>query len=108
MPSSFNNIAHFVELNISESGMVNLTLDFPQDNHLTRVDFHILELRDWLYEMNTNVDENDEIVNICITDHSISNIVVNCIEVTTQDNYKERIYEDDDFFFKDFLELDIE
>lgn len=96
MKSKFKNIT------IDENGLVTLTIHysllFEYDYY-----FHIDELRDYFYNLNTNIDKNDKIVDIKIDKHTIKNIEVYCIKIKTQDNYEEVIFEDDDFFFTNFL-----
>lgn len=102
-------IAKFVELNVNENGLVNLVLDFPQDQTLTKVDFHISELRDWLYEKETSIGENDEIKLKIGTDfwqHKVIKITPE--NLTPFEEKNSYIYEDDEAFFVDFLGLDIE
>lgn len=96
-----NNIARFDKLE-NNNGLITLTID--GDN----IDFHIDELRDFMYENNTNIDENDTIVDIKIDTYTSKNgnlVDVPCIKMKTQDNYEEVIFQDDEFFFVDFLEF---
>lgn len=105
--------ARFVKLNCSETGLVKLTVEFDGDNFPTDVEFHITELKDFLYEVNKYerdnnltedvISEDDEITDICIKDDAWKRF--SCIQVTFQNKNKELIFETNEEFFVDFLEL---
>jgi len=92
-------IAKFNQLT-NTNGLISLSLNFDTDTEMTNVDFNVNELRDFMVELNTNVSDGDEITSI--------KIVGEDIVLTTQDNYEVVIYNDDEFFFIDFLDLSID
>ena len=105
------DIAKFTKLNISPEGEITLKLNFELEDDWTYSKFSIDELRDFMAGNNTNVSANEQLIKIELTTYPIKYpkgiVQVPCIEMTTDDNYKEQIFEDDDFFFTDFLKLNV-
>lgn len=90
----------FVKLLLNENGYINLTLDFEDDIHHTDVEFHITELKDWLYDNYEDFDEEDDIVDV-----SIIKLDGRKIEITTQKGNKYYIDENDELFLENFLNI---
>ena len=99
------DIAKFETLT-NDNGLISLKLDLI-GYESTNINFHIDELRDFMFELNTNIDEFDKI-DIKIDTYTFTGgETIPCIKLTTQDGFTEEIFQDDDFFFVDFLKLDI-
>jgi len=101
------NIGLFKNLE-NVNGQISLSIGFGFSyTNIIKYNFHINELRDFMYSMNTNVDKDDTLVEIKLDKHYTEGLLVNvpCIIMKTQDNYTEFIFQDDSFFFEDFLKI---